>query len=326
LVEHPHRHKRESAMLRRCLLATALLLPCPAFAQEPAPAAPVPSYPIPALGDRAGYSILPYLQADALLIHRTQNGFDGNMDWGTGPRFVLGIPFGDCNAIEFAYFSIQGMNGDVSAAGPVRAVVGDVVGTGTNLSSSYHSFMQNAELNFRHFVSPQFSIMAGFRYVNWHETLGASFNPVNPFGVVTLPTGTITENYHTNNNVYGFQIGGDWKTPVENRFGFEISAKTGVFGVRAEMADDTNIPNRGGFSIHGSGSHPTWIGEIGLTATYRVTDYIKIRAGYQVMWLEGVALAPAQVDAIVRSAAASTIDMRGGVFLHGAVIGIDYRW
>ena len=50
-------------------------------------------------------------------MHRSNGGFDvADIRWAAGPRFVLGIPFADVNAIEFVYFGIDGLNGvhDVS--------------------------------------------------------------------------------------------------------------------------------------------------------------------------------------------------------------------
>src|SRR5207249_3880530 len=100
----------ESAMPRWFLpvaFAVAAILPMTVNAQET-----VNSFPIPILGDRAGYSILPYLQEDAMIMHRSRGGFDaGNIHWAAGPRFVLGIPFADVNAFEFAYAGIYGLNG-----------------------------------------------------------------------------------------------------------------------------------------------------------------------------------------------------------------------
>ncbi len=303
----------------------ALTYPLAGTAQEPEPA-PVSSFPIPVLGERTGYSILPYLQEDALLMHRSSGGFDaGAMNWAAGPRFVLGLPFANNNAIEFAYMGIYGMNASASAAGPVAIDASGVPATGTNAVANYHSFMQSGELNFRHFVTPELSIMAGFRYVNWHENLGVAFDPVNPFAGVTFPPGAISQNFHTNNNLYGLQIGGDWKTAVTDKFGLEIGGKAGVFGAQTEVGADLTAPGFDTLATNAASTRASFVGEFGLMGTYKLTDWLKIRAGYQVMWLEGLALAPAQVDA-VNFIGASSINNRGGVFLHGAVVGIDYRW
>ena len=67
------------------------------------------------------------------------------------------------------------------------------------------------------------------------------------------------------------------------------------------------------------------IAELGLIGTYSVTGYLKLRAGYQVMWIEGLALAPDQISS-VNFVGASSISNRAGVFLHGAIAGAELRW
>lgn len=65
------------------------------------------------------------------------------------------------------------------------------------------------------------------------------------------------------------------------------------------------------------------LGEIGLFGVYQLTDAIAIRAGYQLMWLDGVALASEQVQT---TNFATGTDVQGDVFFHGALIGVEARW
>ena len=41
------------------------------------------------------------------------------------------------------------------------------------------------------------------------------------------------------------------------------------------------------------------MGELNLSATYDLTSHFKVRAGYEIMWLNGRALAPDQIDTSV---------------------------
>jgi hypothetical protein len=56
-----------------------------------------------------------------------------------------------------------------------------------------------------------------------------------------------------------------------------------------------------------------------------LTPYCNVRAGYQVMWVEGIGLAPDQVNP-ANFLGAPSVNNRGGVFLHGAVLGMELRW
>jgi hypothetical protein len=48
--------------------------------------------------------------------------------------------------------------------------------------------------------------------------------------------------------------------------------------------------------------------------------------GYNLIWIEGVALAPDQLDFTNTTTSGSGIDTDGGVFLHGVNAGLEARW
>ena len=309
-------------------VVVVLVAVCPrAIAQEQQPApAPAPVTEAMTYGaDRVGYSMLPYFQEDALIMHRATGTADfGSSNWAAGPRFLLGIPLGESTAFEMGYFGIYGMNS--SASDPlVTATVAGITATANNNSVIYHAFMQNAELNVRRFLTPEFSLAAGFRYVNWHEHVDASYNLNNFIPGVTLPPGATTQIYHTSNNLYGFQVGGDWNGMITDRLGLDLGLKTGIFGASTNMDASLNIPGIVSVGTNAGATRAAFVGEIGLIGTYKLTDYLKVRAGYQVMWVEGIALAPDQANT-ANFGGVSTVSNRGGVFVHGAVVGLEYRW
>jgi len=51
-----------------------------------------------------------------------------------------------------------------------------------------------------------------------------------------------------------------------------------------------------------------------------------IRAGYNLIWIDGLALAPNQFDFSVADNAGSALASGGGVFLNGANLGLEARW
>ncbi len=51
-----------------------------------------------------------------------------------------------------------------------------------------------------------------------------------------------------------------------------------------------------------------------------------LRAGYNFIWLAGVALAPDQYDFSDTAASGSHLVNGGGIFLHGANLGLERRW
>jgi hypothetical protein len=69
-----------------------------------------------------------------------------------------------------------------------------------------------------------------------------------------------------------------------------------------------------------------FIGGLNGTLIYRLTERWGLRAGYNLYWLTGAALAPAQWDFATAAGAGTGINDNGGLFLHGANIGTEYRW
>ena len=66
------------------------------------------------------------------------------------------------------------------------------------------------------------------------------------------------------------------------------------------------------------------LGELGFMANYRWTDRISLYGGYQLMWIEGVALAPEQLDTFtVAGGGPSGIAFGGSPFYHGANGGLQ---
>ena len=72
-------------------------------------------------------------------------------------------------------------------------------------------------------------------------------------------------------------------------------------------------------------NNTAFLGEIGLVGVYQLTDTIALRAGYQLMWLDGVALASEQVQAS-NFATGTGADVHGDVFFHGALLGVEAQW
>ena len=69
-----------------------------------------------------------------------------------------------------------------------------------------------------------------------------------------------------------------------------------------------------------------FLGDLNYTLTRRLNDTWWLRLGYNMIWLSGVALAPDQWDFTNTSTSGTTLVGGGGVFLHGANLGLEARW
>ena len=152
----------------------------------------------------------------------------------------------------------------------------------------YASRLYNAEVNVRWNLWRRVTVLAGFRWVNLSEELEGILLPPTPHG-----TGSFWDT-QTKNNLYGFQIGADAKLLERNRFSIDGVLKAGIFDNHVEETTSVRM-ERIQFGESDSTDHLAFLGEIGVQCKYQVTPRLSLKAGYEAIWLQGVALAPGQI-------------------------------
>ncbi len=164
---------------------------------------------------------------------------------------------------------------------------------------------------------------AGFRYIRVSEDL-------NLIGQRTVGGAVEEGNYdvRTLNNLYGLQLGGRTRR-TRGRYGWEATGKAGIFGndarQRQSVTDFPDFPLRP--TVSSSSGGVAFVGEANLTALYRLTQVWNLRAGYSLLWIEGLALVPDQLDFDFASATGGDQLHNGGaMFLHGVNVGVEARW
>ncbi len=164
---------------------------------------------------------------------------------------------------------------------------------------------------------------AGLRYIDIGNDLNIDVQR-NEFGGVEEGNYTI----HTENRLFGAQLGGRLRSTV-NRFGFELTGEAGVYDNAAEQSQTViDFPN---FALRPTtstaGDNVAFVSQINLSAIYRLTDIWSVKAGYNVIWIEGLALAPDQLDFnFASSPSGNQLTNTGGLFLQGANVGLEARW
>ncbi len=147
-------------------------------------------------------------------------------------------------------------------------------------------------------------------------------------GTEAISATQFTHTINTHNHMYGFQVGADALVlGRSSRFRIDGFAKTGIFYDAASQNSEFSDPNGlGDFSAAANGSHTSFLGELGLVASYQITKHAALRGGYQVMWIEGVALAPRQIPSTGLAASTAEVETSGGLFYHGANAGLEVTW
>jgi hypothetical protein len=264
------------------------------------------------------------------------NSKDFQQGFSAGPKLdLIGHGDSDCD-LELSYFQIDGWSSDrsVEPDNPVDWLVMRSPGfIQTNqppfdkesMDWSYATKLYNAELNVRWNPSDRITVLAGFRWVNLGEYLMGELEP---------PTISWEQPFWrtwTTNNLYGLQIGADGKLFERGRFSIDGLAKAGLFDNNAQQTTAISVIFKQVRTVSASANHGAFVGETGLRCKYQLTEGLSLRAGYEVIWLEGVALAPGQIqetstDMTAITAQALGVNCGSGVLFHGATAGLEYSF
>jgi hypothetical protein len=172
-----------------------------------------------------------------------------------------------------------------------------------------------------------FEWFVGFRYLNLSERLriDAQRDQETEGGSSEVESGFY--DLSTRNNLYGPQIGARVRR-WNDRLGWEATGKLGAFyndaRQRQRIVDFPDFDLRPPGS--GSGGQFAYMGELGIAGLFRLNEVWNLRAGYNVIYIGGVALAPDQLDFSGDFDGGNRLDRTGGVFLHGVSLGIEARW
>ena len=191
-------------------------------------------------------------------------------------------------------------------------------------SIAYSSELNNGEVNLRRrWISSNClyhgSYLAGARYLRLREDFEH---------FTQSPNGQLDSIVSTTNNLVGFQIGGDLYACVSSRFKVGGEVEAGVFGIRAKQETSVNatttVPPISEFEKN---NDVAFVSEASFIALFRVTPRFKIRAGYQLLYINGVALAPENYNTVPPFFGRNTfLDDNGHAFYHGASAGFEWTW
>jgi hypothetical protein len=225
--------------------------------------------------------------------------------------------------VDFRYFHVNQANAIDSMA---SAGVDEFLNLHTPLflddspvDFNYTTSIQSVELNLRRNYTERLTLLAGFRYISLRDDLGAGFFPPGgaPWSVVHM-VGI--------NRLYGAQIGADMILLDGGRWQIQCASKAGIYGNGAQSLGTLVSPQTSDISNSVSRSMTSFIGDINFTGVYAINDHWAVRGGYQLLWLNGVALGSDQysTNSYVYAFDAGVAD--GDLFLHGALVSLQFSW
>jgi hypothetical protein len=250
----------------------------------------------------------------------------------TGVRLQIGGRISERSSIEATYWGLQQWSvggtiyGDpdgetVLASSPWLQTPALVGGLDDFLGYTYASRVDNAEINQRitiHDYDPYFTFswLWGFRYFRLSDDFTLSGSDILTGYYENL-------NYRTTNNLVGMQLGLQWE---RGWGGFQLISEAKV-GLLANFFTQHGSDVSGGtagslagftpFDVSHSGSDLSALFELSIAARWRVSQYLWVKAGYQVYCVTGLALGPRQLGGFSHN---------GTVALDGLSLGLEASW
>ncbi len=196
-------------------------------------------------------------------------------------------------------------------------------------SISYKSDLQSAEFSYRRYWMAQNSrvsgtFLLGTRYLRMTE--GFAWNTQAVVGINTPATSNL--NTTSENDLLGFQLGGDgWFTLRQGlRIGTEV--KAGIYNNRYKLGKTGVFDQVGNapanFDVRSEGNQVAFAAEGGVTMVADILSSWSIRGGYQVMYLSSLATVADNFDTTTIGAA--PVSTQGDALYHGFHGGLEYTW
>ncbi len=240
-------------------------------------------------------------------------GWDGGVDVYLARQFVSGL------GVEVRYFDVDSNAGfDYGDTGDIR--IGHT--TVTNLfdvDAAYRSKLHSTEVNLRVPSTQRVTWLAGFRWLELGEQLN--------YDIDLLSLVNNDFNWNTNNHLYGGQFGLDLQLwDLTSPLSINSVLKAGIYG---NVADNHFQYRINDFPVLQGGANQgavAFVGDIGVNLSYQVTRHFALMGGYQLLWLNGTALASDQSALTLAQANVDVITTQGDLFYQGAQTGVVFAW
>jgi len=198
----------------------------------------------------------------------------------------------------------------------------------------YGSSLHSTEVNVLHRYNDWLTLIGGFRWIELGEMINGHTSQSNgggdgedlsgpPLGELVAGSGGSTFYNNVNNHLYGAQIGAEVLIWASDRWctidGF---AKAGIYGNSADHAakyvGGTNGTNS--WWNHASRDSTSFVGELGITCSVTLLDWLAVRFGYEALWISDVALASNQIPITPTTNHDGAITTNDSVFYHGGLL------
>ena len=171
-------------------------------------------------------------------------------------------------------------------------------------------------------ASPGFTreYLAGLRLIDIQENIDWTAENIS-----TLNGSDGTYLIRTSNNLFGIQLGYGM-TYETDRWNITLSTKQGFFVVDERSTSNFIVPDAAtnvDFATEAHENRLSYLAQMSILARYHIRPNLSLRAGWELMYLTNLALAPNQIDF---SPVAAPIAATADSVYHGFTVGTEYYW
>lgn len=193
-----------------------------------------------------------------------------------------------------------------------------------NLTADYQADLQSTEFSIRRYWvgnNPRISgtYLLGFRYVRMTEDF--NFDSEALLGNTSLFWGG-------ENDILGFQFGGDGWFGLRQGLRIGIDGKAGVYNNRykfaatGDFADVGNSPDD--YALSTEGNNVAFVGETGVSIVMDILPSWSLKFGYNALYIDNLAMVGANID--TTNFVPATFFVKDDVLYHGFNAGTEYVW
>jgi hypothetical protein len=208
------------------------------------------------------------------------------------------------------------------------------VDAGSLYQLDYQSDLQSTELSYRRYWvgnSPRVSgtYLLGFRYMRLTEQL--NFNITADDGNAVGNTVNSRLAWGTENDVLGFQLGGDGWCGLRQGLRVGCEGKAGVYNNRFKFAgigDFADVPGPAvppaDIAINEAGNQVAFIGEAGVNVVADILPSWSLTAGDHVWYRDNFATVSSNID--TSNFFPTTVNSENDALYHGLSVGSEFVW
>jgi hypothetical protein len=246
------------------------------------------------------------------------NGSNFRFGWDAGPDIMVRRRMNSGIIWEGRYFNDRGASAfyNIPSITTFRvAGIGVTILGGGGLNNRYTTTLDSTELNALAPISSRFAIIGGIRAIYVRDTLG-----------VNLAGSSLNiARWDDGNQLFGGQTGisANLSNPGD-RLQITGWLKAGVYNNSADNTFRSQIVA----SNRNSADATSFVGDANIAAAYWITPHIALRSGYQILWLDRLALATeaAPRTTQVVGGTNSPANTNGQLLYHGATAAVEIAW